>query len=143
VARSVRGRCDSSLGLRQARAAGAASDRYLVAGSTAESYRSPTQMLRSVERIPLGASSHGRFPSERRAVILRRMEQYDIRLRGRSSKGKQLIRDYGSVWTVVGTNGPNVLIASPPTMPTFWRILMESGDPNFFDVERLETSRDT
>ena len=68
------------------------------------------------------------------------MEQYDIRLRGLSSKGKGLVRDYGSVWTVVGTNGPNVVIASPPTEPTYWRILMLTGDPNF-KVERLDKPR--
>jgi hypothetical protein len=66
------------------------------------------------------------------------VEQYDIRLRGRSSKGKRLIATYGSIWTVIGTNGPNVLIASPPTAPTAYRILLETGDPNF-EVERLET----
>lgn len=66
------------------------------------------------------------------------MEQYDIRLRGLTARGKQLVRDYGPVWTVVGTNGPNVLVASPPTEPTYWRILMEVGDPNF-EVERVET----
>ena len=68
------------------------------------------------------------------------VEQYDIRLRGRSSKGKRLIATYGSIWTVIGTNGPNVLIASPPTAPTAYRILLETGDPNF-EVERLETLR--
>lgn len=67
------------------------------------------------------------------------MEQFDVRLRGLSSRGKQLVRDYGSVWTVVGTNGPNVLIASPSTAPTYWRILMEVGDPNF-EVERIDPS---
>ena len=36
-----------------------------------------------------------------------------------------------AIWTVVNTNGPNVLVASPPTEPTYWRILMETGDPNF------------
>lgn len=70
-----------------------------------------------------------------------RVEQYDIRLRGRSSKGKQMVRNFGSIWTVVGTNGPNVLIVSPPTMPTFCRTMMESGDPNF-EVERPDTPRE-
>lgn len=59
------------------------------------------------------------------------VEHYDIRLRGRSSKGKQAIRDYGSVWTVIGTNGPNVLIVSPPTTPTYVRVIRAVGDPNF------------
>jgi len=52
-----------------------------------------------------------------------------------------MVRDFGSIWAVVGTNGPNVLIASPPTMPTFCRTMMETGDPNF-EVERLDTQRD-
>ena len=66
------------------------------------------------------------------------MEQYDIRLRGLTAKGKQLVRDYGPIWRVVNTNGPNVVVASPPIEPTCWRILMETGDPNF-EVERLDT----
>jgi hypothetical protein len=65
------------------------------------------------------------------------VEQYDIRLRGLTSKGKGLVRDYGAVWTVVNTNGPNVVVASPVQEPTYWRILMEVGDPNF-EVERLD-----
>jgi hypothetical protein len=59
------------------------------------------------------------------------MEHYDIRLRGRSSKGKAAVRDHGSIWTVVGTNGPNVLIVSPPTMPTYLRVVRAVGDVNF------------
>ena len=59
------------------------------------------------------------------------MEHYDIRLRGRSSKGKEAVRNHGSVWTVVGTNGPNVLIVSPPTMPTYVRTVRAVGDANF------------
>ena len=65
------------------------------------------------------------------------MDQYDIRLRGLTSKGKQLVRDYGPIWRVVNTNGPNVVVASPAREPTYWRILMETGDPNF-EVERLD-----
>lgn len=78
------------------------------------------------------------LPSTGAQVDTGNVEQYDIRLRGLTSKGKQLVRDYGAIWTVVNTNGPNVLVASPPTEPTYWRILMETGDPNF-EVERLET----
>ena len=59
------------------------------------------------------------------------MEHYDVRLRGLSSKGKQAVRDHGSVWTVVGTNGPNVLIVSPPTMPTYVRVVRAARDANF------------
>ena len=72
------------------------------------------------------------------AVDTATVAQYDIRLRGLTSKGKQLVRDYGPIWRVVNTNGPNVVVASPATEPTYWRILMETGDPNF-KVERLDT----
>jgi hypothetical protein len=59
------------------------------------------------------------------------VEPYDIRLRARSSKGREAIRTHGSVWTVIGTNGPNVLIVSPPTMPTYVRTVAAVGDSNF------------
>ena len=41
------------------------------------------------------------------------------------------IRDHGSVWTVIDTNGSNVLIISPPTMPTYVRVVRAVGDANF------------
>ena len=73
----------------------------------------------------------------RQAVDTASVDQYDIRLRGLTSKGKQLVRDYGPIWRVINTNGPNVVVASPAREPTYWRILMETGDPNF-EVERLD-----
>jgi hypothetical protein len=69
--------------------------------------------------------------ASRGASILPDVEPYDIRLRARSSKGRAAIRDHGSVWTVIGTNGPNVLIVSPPTMPTYVRVIRAVGDSNF------------
>ena len=59
------------------------------------------------------------------------MEQYEVLLRGRTSKGKEVVRLYGSHWDVVGENGPNVLIVSPPTMPTLFRTVGKRGDVNF------------
>ena len=59
------------------------------------------------------------------------MEQYQVVLRGRSSKGKEVVRLYGPRWDVVGENGPNVLIVSPPTMPTLFRTVGKWGDVNF------------
>jgi hypothetical protein len=59
------------------------------------------------------------------------MEQYQVALRGKSSKGKEVVRLYGSQWDVVGQSGPNVLIVSPPTMPTLFRTVGKRGDVNF------------
>ena len=59
------------------------------------------------------------------------MEQYQVALRGRTSKGKEVVRLYGSHWDVVGESGPNVLIVSPPTMPTLFRTVGKFGDVNF------------
>lgn len=59
------------------------------------------------------------------------MEQYQVVLRGRSSKGKEVVRLYGPRWDVLGESGPNVLIVSPPTMPTLFRTVGKWGDVNF------------
>jgi hypothetical protein len=59
------------------------------------------------------------------------MEQNHVVLRGRTSKGKEVVRLYGPRWDVVGENGPNVLIVSPPTMPTLFRTVGRFGDVNF------------
>jgi hypothetical protein len=59
------------------------------------------------------------------------VEQYQVSLRGRSSKGKEVVRLYGSHWDVVGQSGPNVLIVSPPRMPTLFRTVGKWGDVNF------------
>ena len=73
--------------------------------------------------------------ASRGASIPPDVEPYDIRLRARSTKDRAAIRDHGSVWTVIGTKGPNVLIVSPPTMPTYVRVIRAVGDPNFEVVE--------
>jgi hypothetical protein len=70
-------------------------------------------------------------PPKQPSVDTDEVEPYDIRLRARSSKGRAAIRTHGSVWTVIGTNGPNVLIVSPPTMPTYVRAVRAVGDANF------------
>ena len=78
------------------------------------------------------ATRKGVVESDRRA-ILPSVEHYEIRIRGRSSKGKQAIRDHGSIWTIV----------SPPTMPTYVRVIRAEGDPNFEieDADRRISSR--
>jgi hypothetical protein len=73
----------------------------------------------SVDGLPEGAA----------AVDTANVTQYDIRLRGLTSKGKQLVRDFGPIWRVVNTNGPNVVVASPATEPTYWRIPDGDGRP--------------
>jgi hypothetical protein len=59
------------------------------------------------------------------------MEQYDVVLRGRSALGRRNVQNLGSLWTVVGEEGPNVLLVSPPTMPTLIRAVRKVGDSNF------------
>jgi hypothetical protein len=53
-----------------------------------------------------------------------------LRLSGRSSKGKRLVRELGAAWVVVAREGDNVLLVSPPTRPTEIRAIRERGDPN-------------
>ena len=59
------------------------------------------------------------------------MQQYDVVLRGRSALGRRNVRNLGSLWAVVGEDGPNVLLVSPPTMPTLIRAVRKVGDSNF------------
>ena len=58
-----------------------------------------------------------------------------LELRGKSSKGKELVRQFGSTWDVVGESGPNVVIVSPPTSPTYIRAVRMIGDSNFHVTE--------
>jgi hypothetical protein len=59
-----------------------------------------------------------------------------LRLRGRSSKGKKLVRELGDEWVVVGRDSENVLLVSPPSRPTEIRALLERGDPNLIAEPR-------
>ena len=46
---------------------------------------------------PHATSRHAAWQAGEPERDTARVEQYDIRLRGRSSKGKQMVRDFGSI----------------------------------------------
>lgn len=54
-----------------------------------------------------------------------------VELRGKTKQGKELVRKFGSTWDLVREDGPNVLIVSPPTNPTYIRAVRRIGDSNF------------
>jgi hypothetical protein len=63
-----------------------------------------------------------------------------LELRGKSSKGKELVRQFGSSWDIIGEDGPNVVIVSPPTSPTYIRAVRRIGDSNFHVTEARSSS---